>query len=90
MLFDPATLTGPQLRAARALLGVSGEELASETRLGLATIRRAEAEAGVVKLTRANAQLIVATLEGLGVQFLAADKTGGPGVRMAIKEARRR
>lgn len=90
MPFDAGALTGPQLRAARALLGLSGEELANETRLGLATIRRAEAEGGVVRLTRANALLLVATLERLGVQFLAADKVGGPGVRMALREPRRR
>jgi transcriptional regulator with XRE-family HTH domain len=84
------SLTGPQLRAARALAGISGEELAKRTQLSLSTIRRAESEEGPVKLTRANTQLLMSALEGLGVQFLNADKTGGVGVRFAVKASRKR
>lgn len=83
------TLTGAQLRAARALINISGEELAEKTALGLSTIRRAEAENGPVSLTRANTLLIRATLEALGVHFLDAEKSGGVGVRMAPSQKRR-
>lgn len=84
------TLTGAQLRAARALINISGEELAEKTALGLSTIRRAEAEDGPVSLTRANTLLIRTTLEALGVQFLDAEKSGGAGVRLAIKPPQKR
>jgi hypothetical protein len=40
--FDPRGMTGPQLRAARALLGISAQRLADLTKLGIMTIRRAE------------------------------------------------
>jgi transcriptional regulator with XRE-family HTH domain len=84
------SLTGRQLRAARALAGVSGEELAERTNLSLSTIRRAEREDGPVKLTRANTQLLISALEAAGVQFLEADKNGGVGVRLAPKSQRTR
>lgn len=90
MGLDPKTLTGAQLRAARGLAGISGEELAERTQLGLSTIRRAEAEDGPVRMTRANTAALITALEGLGVQFLAADKSGGPGVRLALKGAAKR
>lgn len=83
-------VTASQLRAARALIGISGEELAARTNLGLRTIRRAENEDGLEKLTPANAQLLISTLEELGVQFLDADQNGGVGVRFASKASRKR
>lgn len=83
---EPHTLTGAQLRAARALVGLSGEGLAERTHLGVSTIRRAEAEDGPVKLTRANARALVAALEELGVMFLAPDAKGGAGVRLAATQ----
>jgi transcriptional regulator with XRE-family HTH domain len=87
---EPASLTGAQLRAARALLGISGEELAELTQLGLSTIRRAEADEGPVGLTRANRHIIVSVLQSMGIEFLNADATGGAGVRFATKSLRRR
>ena len=82
---DEFRLTGAQLRAARGLLGISGEELAERTHLGLSTIRRAEAFDGHVTLTRANALLLRTTLVELGVEFIEEDKKGGVGVRLALK-----
>jgi transcriptional regulator with XRE-family HTH domain len=80
--FDPKTLTGAQLRAARALLGISAEELAKRTQLGIATIRRAERTDGAVAMTLANAARVVGALEAGGVQFIP-ENGGGVGVRMA-------
>lgn len=82
---DESQLTGAQLRAARALLSLSGEELAERTHLGLSTIRRAEAIDGPVGLTRANTVLLRMTLVSLGVEFVEEDKRGGVGVRFALK-----
>ena len=78
---DAKSITGPQLRAARSHVGVTGEELAAITRLALATIRRAEQD-GTAKMTYANAERLMQALEALGVVFLARDETGGPGVRL--------
>jgi transcriptional regulator with XRE-family HTH domain len=85
--FDLTELTGAQLRAARALVGVSGEELAKRTCLALSTIRRAEGKEGPVNLTRANARAIVVALESLGVEFLGGDPKHGSGVRLAKSAA---
>lgn len=81
-------LTGAQLRAARALINISGEELAERTQLGLSTIRRAEAEDGPVGTTRANAKLLRTALESLGVEFLDESKEAGAGVRLALPTTR--
>lgn len=69
-----------QLRAARAAVNLSIQELAGLTGLGVNTIRRAEASKGPLALTRANAERLVMTLESLGVHFLEADERGD-GVR---------
>jgi transcriptional regulator with XRE-family HTH domain len=62
-------ITGAQLRAARALLNMSAQELADGTSLGVATIRRAEASDGDVAMTKANAERIVQFLAACGVRF---------------------
>ena len=74
-------ITGGQLRAARAFLRWSAEELATHTKLGVATIRRAEAQDGPLSLTPANVETIRQTLEGAGIQFIP-ENGGGPGVRL--------
>jgi len=80
---DPPVLTGSQLRAARALLGVTAAELADETLIEVKTIRRAEARNHQpVLMTAANTRRIVDALETRGVQFIPANG-GGPGVRLA-------
>lgn len=84
--YDANTLTGAQIRAGRALLNISSQELAIRTGLGLATIRRAEAHDGATKLTTVNAARIVQTLESAGVNFVAADGGKGVGVRFQASE----
>lgn len=72
-----------QLVAARAGLGLSVQALADRTRLGVNTIRRAEA-GGAQVITPANAERLVAVLSDLGVTFLEPD-ADGPGLRFAPK-----
>ena len=84
MTFDPDHLTGAHLRAARALLAMSGEDLAEKTNLALSTIRRSEADDGVTKLTRANAALLVRTLEAEGIRFLGGGPSEGIGVQKVV------
>ena len=74
-------LTCAQIRAARALIRWSAEQLAKETAVGVTTIRRAELTASETKLTRVNDQAIRRVLETAGVEFIDADG-GGPGVRL--------
>jgi hypothetical protein len=76
-----APLTGPQIRAARALLKWSAADLAHACALGLNTIRRAEMLDGATSLTAANELTLRRTLEGAGVEFID-ENGGGPGVRL--------
>ena len=76
-----AKLTGRQIRAGRGLLGWTALELANASKVGVATIRRAEAEDGVVRMIAANADTLVRTFEAHGVEFIA-ENGGGAGVRM--------
>jgi hypothetical protein len=77
----PKPLTSAQIRAARALIRWSAEQLAKETTVGVTTIRRAELTASETKLTRVNDQAIRRVLEAAGVEFIDANG-GGPGVRL--------
>ncbi len=73
-------MTGAQLRAARALLRLTAEDLAGLARVGVATIRRAEGLDGPVRMTAANVAAVRMALETAGVEFLEAG--GGGGVRL--------
>jgi len=77
----PKPLTSAQIRAARALIRWSAEDLARETFLGVTTIRRAELRASETSLTSANDRAIRRTLEAAGVEFID-ENGGGPGVRL--------
>jgi len=82
----PKPLTSRQIRAARALLGWTAENLAKKATLGLATIRRAELAADTTSMTAANAVAVRRALEAAGVEFID-ENVGGAGVR---KRQRRR
>jgi transcriptional regulator with XRE-family HTH domain len=80
-------LTSAQIRAARALLRWSAEELARRSLLSVATIRRAELTESETSLTAANDLSVRRVLEAAGVQFI--DENGeGPGVRLRKKQQR--
>jgi transcriptional regulator with XRE-family HTH domain len=73
-------MTSPeQLRAARALVGLSQSEVADMTGKTTKTIRRAETDSGAV--ADDTIASIRAALEGVGVDFIA-ENGGGPGVRL--------
>jgi transcriptional regulator with XRE-family HTH domain len=74
-------LTSSQIRAARALLRWSAEDLARQSLLSVATIRRAELSEGSTSMTAANDLAVRRALEGAGVEFID-DNGGGPGVRL--------
>jgi hypothetical protein len=78
---SPTPLSSAQIRAARALIRCSAQELANKTEVGVTTIRRAELTASETKLTRVNDQAIRRVLEAAGVEFID-ENGGGPGVRL--------
>ena len=75
------SLTSDQIRAARALIRWSAEDLARSSSVGLTTIRRAELTIEATALTAANNLAIRGALEGAGVEFID-ENGGGPGVRL--------
>lgn len=76
-----APLVSAQIRAARALLRWSAEDLARASAVGLTTIRRAELTHQQTSLTAANDLAIRRALEEAGVEFIV-ENGGGPGVRL--------
>ena len=74
-------LTSAQLRAARSLIRWSAEDLARETALSVATIRRAEVSEGETSMTAANDLAVRRALELAGVEFID-ENGGGAGVRL--------
>ncbi len=74
-------ITSDQIRAARALIRWSAEDLASESGVGLSTIRRMESADGVPAASARNLASIQEALEKAGVQFVPRNG-GGPGVRL--------
>ena len=77
---SPKSLTSAQIRAARALIRWSAQELATKTEVGVTTIRRAELTASETKLTRVNDQAIRRVLEAAGVEYIDGNGEGS-GVR---------
>ena len=77
-------LTSAQIRAARALVRWSAADLARESLLGVATVRRAELTASKTDLTQVNDRAIRNALEQAGVEFIDGNG-GGPGVRLRSK-----
>ena len=74
-MLAPKPLTSAQIRAARALIRWSAQELANASSVGVTTIRRAELTQSETKLTRANDQ--APPRAPAGVEFIDAEG-GGP------------
>jgi hypothetical protein len=81
--FKPSfcALTSAQIRAARALIRWSAEDLARAASLGVTTIRRAELTEAQTSMTVANDMAVRRALEAAGVEFIDANG-GGEGVRL--------
>jgi transcriptional regulator with XRE-family HTH domain len=76
-------LTSAQIRAARALIRWSAEDLAEHSGVSVTTIRRAELMPSATSLTRVNDHVIRSALENAGVEFIdEIENGGGPGVRI--------
>ncbi len=80
-------LSSAQIRAARALIRWSAEDLAKHSTLSVATIRRAELMADVTAMTVSNNLAVRRALESAGVEFID-ENGGGPGVRLRKQSGR--
>jgi hypothetical protein len=76
-----AMLTSSQIRAARALIRWSADDLAKQSSLSVATIRRAELTTDATSMTVANNLAVRHALENAGIEFID-ENGGGAGVRL--------
>lgn len=84
-------ITGPQMRAARALLGIDQKTLAELAGLSVPTIQRMEASGGNVRGVVDSLTKVVAAFELAGVELIAegsASTAGGRGVRLKVPPSR--
>ena len=79
-------MTGNQLQAARALLGLTQAQVAEAAGISIPTVKRAEGAGQISASTEAIAAIRVA-LEAAGVEFLA-ENGGGAGVRLRKGDGR--
>ena len=76
-------ITGDQIRAAKALLRWSGEELARQSGVSLSTIRRVEAHSGIPEVQSVKTMIsLKIALETAGIEFIGTPDDR-PGVRLA-------
>jgi hypothetical protein len=73
-------ISSAQMRAARAMLRWSALDLALESKVGVATIRRVEVLDGEIPVTAANEAAIRRAFEAAGIEFMDENGTG-EGVR---------
>jgi transcriptional regulator with XRE-family HTH domain len=74
-------LTSSQIRAARALVKWSAEDLARQSSVSLRTIRRAELAEPETSMTAPNDTAIRRAFEMAGIEFID-ENGGGAGVRL--------
>ncbi len=78
--------SGPQIRAARALLGISAEELAELSGVPHRTLQRFERNDEVPPSRIGNLDKIKTALEAEGIQFIG-DPVKSPGVQLKHKRS---
>lgn len=77
-------ITSEQIRAARALLGWSGKDLAVKTGLGFSTLMRLEGLEGIPSVQAKTLDAIEKAFEKAGVEFIGTPESGA-GVRWKPK-----
>jgi transcriptional regulator with XRE-family HTH domain len=78
-----------QIKAARALLAWSQEDLAAAANVSIPTIKRLEAQDGPLAGRSETGEKIRLSLEGAGVEFID-ENGGGPGVRLRKSNKKRK
>jgi hypothetical protein len=81
-------LTGGQIRAARAFLRWSADDLARASSVGVATIRRAELSEEETSMNAPNDKAIRLALEAAGI-VLIDENGGGAGVRLKKRHSKK-
>jgi predicted transcriptional regulator len=76
-----------QIKAARALLGWSQEELALAAAISMPTIKRLESQQGTLGGREETVSKIQSALEKGGIQFIE-ENGGGPGVRLRKRQTK--
>ena len=71
-----------EIRAARAMLGWSQLDLAEAASIGVATVRRLESARGEIRGSVETVWKIENALEAAGIEFIPAEGSKGPGVRL--------
>ena len=77
-------LTGRQISAARALLGMNQGALAELASISVPTLKRMEASTGAAQAMANNVAAVRSALEKAGVRFIS-ENGGGAGVRLQRK-----
>ena len=75
------SITGPQLRSARAAVGLSVRELATATGIGMATIVRYEATAFEIIGQKAKLSKLFSFFASAGIEFIGTPDDR-PGIRI--------
>ncbi|WP_332698368.1 MULTISPECIES: helix-turn-helix domain-containing protein [Alphaproteobacteria] len=78
-------ITGSQMKAARALLGIDQKELARLATVSLPTIQRMEASDGIVRAVVDSLEKVVNAINAAGVELIAGGARSegeGRGVRL--------
>ncbi|MBX3703748.1 MAG: helix-turn-helix transcriptional regulator [Steroidobacteraceae bacterium] len=78
-------ISAPQLRAARALLGIDQRQLAERAGLSVPTIQRMEASDGVIRGNVDSLMKLIAALDQAGIELIgegAGSQGSGRGVRL--------
>jgi hypothetical protein len=78
-----------QIKAARALLAWSQEDLAFVGEVSLVTIKRLEAKDGLLRGRAATVTELRRTFADAGIEFIPASDSGGPGVRLRIHDIKK-
>ena len=77
-------ISASQIRAARALLGWSGADLARKSEIGITTLRRYEVQQGIPAANTSVLMTIKACFEEAGIEF-TGDPLKNPGVMLHLK-----
>ena len=78
-------ISAPQLRAARALLGMDQRKIAELAGLSVPTIQRMEASDGVIRGNVDSLMKLIGALDAAGIELIgdgAVSPSGGRGVRL--------
>ena len=74
-------ISSRQIKAARALLGWKGQDLADKSCVGVTTLRRYETQDGIPNANASVIKAIKDCLEGAGIEFIG-DPLIDPGVKL--------